>query len=130
MSRSLPLHLLSAVGAIAGGAVGYFVFHTLYQYGLLGPFIPAGLLGVGCAALSVNRSNARGIACGIAGLLLGLYTDWMHFHWQDDSLRFYVTHLHWLPLYKWALLIVGSLLAYWVGRDAYGIVPAGLKAAK
>jgi hypothetical protein len=121
MPRHVISNLLGLFGAILGGALGWLAVGYLVGQGFYGMILPGGLLGIGCGVLAQHRSTARGIACGLAGLLLSLYTEWHYFPFaKDGSLSFFVSHLQWLPPWKWAMHGVGAVLAFWCGRDHFG----------
>ena len=64
---------------------------------------------------------ARGIACGVASLMLSLCAEWFNFPFIKDSTpSFFVSRLHWLPPWKWAFHGIGAVLAFWWGRDPFG----------
>jgi hypothetical protein len=122
MLRYVLSNLLGLIGAAVGGVVGFYLFGWIAGQGFLAPFVPGGILGLGCAALAAHRSLARGIVCGVAGLILGFYADWCNFQWKDPSLTWYVTHLQDLPMVKLIAIPIGGLLAFWLGRDEFGVV--------
>jgi hypothetical protein len=112
-----PLGLL---GAVAGGALGYFGFFFLARYGLYAIVLPGALVGLGCGGLSGGKSNLLGILCGLSGLLLGVFVDWRAGPFGvDPSLWFFVTHLHELPP-DLVLIALGGLCGFWFGRGREG----------
>jgi hypothetical protein len=127
MSRSVLSNVLGIVGAIGGGALGFFVYGWILSQGFVAPFVPGGLLGLGCATLAGHRSAGRGIACGVGAVLLGFFADWWNFRWADPSLGYYITHIHHIAPIKLLMILAGGVIAYWVGRDDFGIVPIGGK---
>jgi hypothetical protein len=119
MSRRVLSNVLGLVGAALGGAIGFWLFGQLLKVNLYGLVLPGALLGLGCDLLSRHVSTARGIACGVAGLVLGLFAEWWHFPFQDDpSFAYFLAHLGSLDRGVWAyaMLAVGTLLAFWWGR--------------
>jgi hypothetical protein len=53
--------------------------------------------------------------------MLSLFTEWYNFPFvKDSTLSYFVSHLHWLPPWKWAFHGVGAVLAFWCGRDPFG----------
>jgi hypothetical protein len=112
-------HVLGFVGAAAGGALGFFVFGWLLARGFYGGLLPGGLLGVGCALASRHPSQARGIVCGVAGLALGLFAEsWYRYFRMDPSLPYFFSHLQDISSVDWIFLVIGALLAYWIGKDS------------
>jgi hypothetical protein len=117
----LPGNLVSLVlgllGAVLGGALGYFVFLWGLRQGFYIIALPATLLGAGCGLLSRHRSIARGVLCGIAGLALGLYAEWRAFPFKaDESLGYFLTHLKDLRPFTLLLIGLGGLLAFYFGQ--------------
>src|SRR5262249_41098942 len=90
-----------------------------------GLMIPGALLGLGCSMLAQHRSLARGIVCGLAGVALGLFSEWYSRPFvADGSLKVFLAPLGGLPPITWIMLSVGRLLAFWMGRDANPIFSA------
>src|SRR5436190_2811588 len=86
---------LAALGALAGGVVGYFVFMWIARQGFYALMLPGALLGFGSSLLDKPRSVPRGIACGVAALLLGLLSEWRFAPFiQDASLGYFLSHAH------------------------------------
>ncbi|MBI3861755.1 MAG: hypothetical protein HY290_07650 [Planctomycetia bacterium] len=106
--------LLVIVGAAVGGFLGYKVFFWFYHQGLYGLVIPGGLLGIG-AGLARNRSRPLAVACGIAALLLGLFTEWRTgpFFKIDNSLSYFLLHIHKLSRVTLLMVPLGGLVGYW-----------------
>src|SRR4051794_9090396 len=78
--------LTAAVGAAGGGIVGYHIFFWLANQGFYGMMIPGAMLGLGAGLLARNPSQTRGVVLGVAGVLLGLYTEWKFAPFaKDDS---------------------------------------------
>ena len=51
-------------------------FQWIYDHGFYGMMIPGALLGLGCGLLAQHASQIRGVLCALAGLGLGLFTEW------------------------------------------------------
>ena len=122
MNPKTPLQTLALglVGAIVGGVAGYFLFGWIVRQGLYAPMLPAALLGWGASLCARARSMPLAIACGIAGLLLGIFTEWKFFPFiKDGSLTFFLAHLHELRPITLLMIGLGGFLGYWfsLGRD-------------
>ena len=118
-SERIVSNLLGAVGAAVGGVIGYYLFAWIATQGFYGLMIPGGLLGFGCGLLSRHHSELRGIACGLAAFVLGLYGEFRVFPFSKDpdSLDYFLRHLGDLRPLTWVMLIVGSLIAYYLARS-------------
>src|SRR5262245_47218152 len=119
MRNPIVSNLLGLVGAAIGGAVGLFTFDWIVGHGFYGLMIPGALLGLGCSMLAQHRSLARGIVCALAAIVLSLFSEWYSRPFAaDQSLKFFLDHLRDLSPITWIMLAVGSLAAFWMGRDA------------
>jgi hypothetical protein len=119
MPRHLISNVLGLVGAMVGGALGFYTFDWLRGQGFYGLMIPGALLGLGCSLLAQHRSTARGIICGLAALALGLYTEWRFWPFiADPSLSYFLKNVGSLKPVTLLMLGVGALIAFWIGGDA------------
>lgn len=112
-------HLLSLIGAVVGGALGYYTFGWIYHHGFYGMMIPGALVGLGCGMLAPTSSQARGILCALAGLCLGLFTEWKFFPFRADaSLGYFLKNISSLNALTLGMIAAGAFFAYWLGKDA------------
>jgi len=119
MPRHLVSNLLGLAGAIAGGVAGFYTFGWLWEHGFLGLMVPGALLGLGCSLLARHPSIVRGVFCAIAALGLSLYADWSFEPFvADGSLQYFLLHAMDLGPVRLLMIGIGSLIAYWVGKDA------------
>ncbi len=118
MPRNLISNLLGLLGAIIGGVAGFYTFQWLWGHGFYGLMIPGAFLGLGCSLLARHPSIGRGVACGISALGLSLFTEW-YFSWfkDDPSFRYFLMHVKDLSPVTLLMIGIGSLIAYWVGKD-------------
>ena len=116
-------------GAVAGGLIGHFAVGWMAGQGLYAMILPGALLGIGCGALSASRSNVRGIVCAVAALALGVVTEWRHFPFlADESFGYFLGHLNALKPAAMLMIGLGTLAAYWFGRDGYrGALPGSAR---
>src|SRR4051794_6135163 len=106
MRNPIASNVLGLAGAAVGGIVGYSVFTWILGQGFYGLMIPGALLGVGCSLVARHRSLARGVVCGVAALLLGLYAEWRYWPFKaDPSYAYMVTHFYLLK--SLTLLMIG-----------------------
>jgi hypothetical protein len=119
MPRHLVSNLLGLIGAIVGGVLGFYTFKWLEGHGFYGLAIPGAFLGLGCGLLSQHSSIPRGILCGVAALVLSLYAEWTFQTFVvDNSFSYMVTHLTDKSPVTLLMLAIGTIIAFWVGKDA------------
>ncbi|MDG3004501.1 hypothetical protein [Paludisphaera mucosa] len=110
--------LAGALGALLGATLGYYTFQWLYQRGFYGMMIPGALLGLGCGLAARRPSQARGVACGVAALALGLFVEWKFFPFNaDPSFRYFLAHVAELKGVTILMIAAGAGFGYWLGRD-------------
>ncbi len=110
---------LGLIGGAAGGVFGYVLFQWLLRQGLYGLILPGGMLGLGCGLLARHESRARGIVCGLAAVLIGLFTEFSFFKFNaDPSFGYFLTHLGSLKPVTLLMIAVGGLVAYSLGKSA------------
>ncbi len=105
--------LLGIVGAIIGGCLGYFAFFWIVNQGFYALIVPAALLGLGTGIAARQRIVPLAIICGIAGLILGIVTEWRYAPFKaDDGFLFFVTHLHDLKPITLVMIVIGAFFSY------------------
>lgn len=112
--------LLGVVGALVGGIVGHYLCAWMLRFRLYAIILPGTLVGAGFGLLSRQKCVLCGIACGAAGMALGVFTEWRLMPFADDqSLSFFLKHLHELPTVKLVLIGLGGVFSFWfgMGRD-------------
>jgi hypothetical protein len=112
---------LGLIGAVVGGALGFFAFGWALRQGFYAMILPGGLLGIGCALLSREHSFPRGIACGVAALALGLFSEWKYRPFAaDERFAYFLSHMNKLdaPGITYLMIGLGALMAVWIGKDA------------
>lgn len=111
-------------GAAIGGIVGYFAFAWFYNQGFYAMVLPGAALGIGCGAFVRGRFPALGIACGIAAVGLGLFTEWKFFPFiKDDGLMYFLTHVHELKPVSLLMIGLGGVIAYYYGAGRTTVSP-------
>lgn len=107
-------NLLALGGAVAGGVVGYFGVFWIAHQGFYCLVLPGGLIGLG-AGISKKHSNVIAVVCGFFGLALSVFTDWRFEPFvADDSLAYYLSHLHQLRPVTMIMIVFGTALAGWI----------------
>jgi len=111
MSRKVLSTILGLIWALKRG------FYAL--------ILPGALLGLGCNVLARHRSLGRGLGCAVAAFVLTLHADWRYEQFPDDgSFSFFATNFYRLDTVTLVMLGLGTLFAFWWGRD-YHIWNAG-----
>jgi hypothetical protein len=104
--------LLVIAGAAIGGTLGFFAFFWIAGQGYYGLVIPGGFLGIG-AALARNRSLPLAVACAVAAVLLGLYTEWRFAPFaKDESLGYFLLHIHKLKPLTLLMVALGGVVGF------------------
>ncbi len=105
---------LSLTAAVIGGTLGYFAFFWIADQGFYALVLPGGLMGL-AAGIPGPRSRWVAIVCGIAAVLLGLYTEWRYAPFiADDSWMYFLTHIHQLRPLTLIMILVGAAIGFWV----------------
>ena len=110
------------VGAAVGGAIGYFGFFWIARQGFYALILPPALMGFTAGRCARRRSTPLAIICGVAGLALGLFTEWQFAPFvADSSLLYFITHIHLLKPMTMLMLALGAFLSYSLalGRDSH-----------
>ncbi len=124
-SQTLALGLL---GAAVGGVAGYFLFFWIAQQGFYALVVPPALLGLTAGLFARRRSTPLAIVCAVAGLALGLFTEWRFAPFTTDgSLPYFITHIHTLQPITMLMLGLGAFVSYRLalGRGPNSKPPAG-----
>lgn len=104
---------LGLLGAAVGGCLGYFAFFWITRQGFYALLVPPALLGLIAGLCARRKSTPLGLMCGILGLALGLFTEWRFAPFSaDDSLAYFITHIHDLKPFTLCLLAIGTILSY------------------
>jgi hypothetical protein len=107
--------ILGLLGATAGGVLGYFAFSWALQQGYYALMLPGCLIGLGGGLLVKDRSVPRAAICGVFGAALGLFSEWRHAPFiADQSLGYFLTHLHQLHGLTLLMLAAGTAFAAWL----------------
>jgi hypothetical protein len=106
--------LLILCGAVAGAVLGYFGVLWVAQYGFYALILPGALVGFG-AGIVRNPSFLLAVVCGVLAVGAGLFTEWRFSPWvEDDSLGFFLRHIHDKNPVKLLMIAVGGFIGFWV----------------
>ena len=115
MRHSIPpsAFALGLLGAVVGGVVGYFAFFWIARQGFYAIILPPGLLGLGAGLAARRRSSLLAAIAAVAGLGLGLFIEWRFAPFiVDQSLRYFLTHLHALRPLTILMIVLGTIVCY------------------
>src|SRR5207237_1668610 len=93
-NRSISWWVLSVLGAVLGGCLGYYIHVWLVEtHGLLALMLPGGMIGLGAGLFVRRRSYLFAALCALGAFFLGLYAEW-HF-WpfiKDERFAYLVAY--------------------------------------
>jgi hypothetical protein len=131
MVNRLISTILGVIGGVVGGIAGYLLFFWIIKQGFYALVLPGAAVGLGCGLLAQHRSVLRGIVCAIAGLALGLYTEWVYEPFAaDKTFRYLVLHFYDMRGITLIMIALGTALSFYLGRDAGVLAPRGDGLAK
>ena len=106
--------VLVFAGAVGGGLIGYVAFFWIAQQGFYGIALPGGLLGLGAGCVAC-RWRWPAVVCGVLALALSLFTEWKFAPFlKDDSLSYFLWHLHEKATVKLLMIAAGTFIGFWV----------------
>jgi hypothetical protein len=118
MARYAVSNLLGLLGAVIGGAAGFYLYRWLLNQGYVGLMIPGAFLGLGCSLLARHPSLIRGLFCGFAGLFLTLFTFWQNMPPPLDPFMEFLKKVNDISTPMKVMGVLGTLIAFWLGKDA------------
>lgn len=105
--------LLVALAAMGGAAAGVLLTWLVSKQGILAGAAPGGLLGM-AAGYVRHRFLFVPIVCCIAALLVGIGTEWWLFPFvANESLGFFLTHLHDLRPASLIMIGIGAAIGFY-----------------
>lgn len=113
-------------GAVLGGLLGYFVFFWIARQGFYALILPGTVLGLGFGLACRRKYIAAAVACGLAALALGIFTEWRFAPFAEDtSISFFLTHLHRLKPVTWLMIGLGAFFAFYLAQGPGGFRSRG-----
>ena len=114
MDNRVKDHLLVCAGAVVGGLIGFWGFVWIVGQGLYALILPGALAGLG-AGVARNHSLTLAVGCGLFALSLGLVAEWKVFPFvQNDSIGYFLAHLHQLRPLTMLLIGAGGFIGFWI----------------
>jgi hypothetical protein len=112
--KQLQSLALGLVGALLGGAIGYFLFIWIAQQNFYALMLPGWLLGEGAGLCARRRRSVPlGVICAVLALLLGIFAEWKYRPFiVDSSFVYALTHVHKFQPITLIFIAFGVFLAY------------------
>jgi len=112
-----PRLVMGLSGAVVGAVLGALIYRWGIGQGFDAAVVPGAAVGFGFATAARNGRTEFGLLCAAIALVLSLYLEWTHFPFvADDSLGYFLTHLHKLQPMKILMILVGLVMAFTIGR--------------
>jgi hypothetical protein len=110
-TNSSLVWLRGITGIVAGAGSGLLIFKWLLSQGFYGLAIPGAMLGIGFSMAVRRRHWSLAISSAALAFFWGLYCQWSAFDRRADLSEF-VSNLPQMSLWTWAMLLVGSAVAF------------------
>ncbi len=118
---SFPWHhlVLGIAGGIVGGVLGAFVYGWGIGQGFDAAVLPGAAVGFGFVTAARMGRVEFGVVASVIALIASLYLEWSHFPFvADDSLGFFLAHLHELQPLKLIMIAAGTIIAFSIAGRA------------
>ncbi len=103
------------IGMAVGGVLGVVGFNWIVRQGFYAIILPGMLAGAGCRVLAPRRLLILSIVCAVFSVILGLYAEWQAFPFtRDNSLMYFITHIHQLKPITLILIGLGGFFGFWI----------------
>jgi len=114
MNPAVTQKLKSICAAAIGGAIGHYAFLWAARHGFYAMILPGGLIGLGASVFPI-RGVSIPILCAIGAAVLSIVTEWVYAPFvADDSLVYFVGHVHQLPPLKQIMMAIGIFFAFFL----------------
>jgi hypothetical protein len=118
--------VIGIAGAAAGGILGYFAFLWIARQGFYTLMLPGGLVGLGGGLWVRDRSPTRAAICAGLALAVGIFAEWRFAPFiKDESLGYFLTHLHDLRPITLLMIVAGGAFGYWLSLGKEPAVTPG-----
>ena len=107
---------LALAGGILGAIVGHVVFKWVASQGFYALALPGAFVGWGASYFLRRRNPTIGaVAAGITAVV-SIYSEWATAPFvADESLAYFVMHLHHLRPMTWIMILIGIVIGYSLG---------------
>jgi hypothetical protein len=120
----LPVGILALglAGGLAGGVLGHLGFLWIARQGYYAMILPGALTGIACGLAARRKSNFLGAACVVIAAFASIYSEWKFAPFdKDESLGFFLLHLHHLKQVNLLMMLIGLVLAFYFGRGRMAV---------
>jgi uncharacterized membrane protein YsdA (DUF1294 family) len=118
MLGKLTVFFSGLLGGVVGAIAGIWLFEWAIGQGYYALVVPGAMVGLGCGLAATDDSNLRGVFNAALAFGTGILAEWRSRPFKaDDSLAYFVTHLGQLQQLTWVMLIVGTVVGFWWGRE-------------
>ena len=107
--------ILTIVGALFGGILGFVTVGWLARQGLYSVLLPGAFMGIGALIGKGYRGAIIPFLLGPLGIVAVYLAEWHYFPFiKDDSLSYFSQNLSSLKPVTHMLAVFGGLIAFWV----------------
>jgi hypothetical protein len=111
--RFVQTLVFGLLGAVIGGAVGYYAFIWIAHQGFYAIMLPGALVGLGAGLCARRRSFPLAVTCAALSVALGLYSEWrLRPFTADPSFSYFFANLHRVTPINLILIAVGAYFGY------------------
>lgn len=109
---------LGVIGALLGGAAGWFIYGWLFSQGYYALALPGAAVGLGFSALARRPMIAGGAFCAVVAFFLMAACEWKDSAFlADDSYLYFLTHIHEVDSpATLGFMALGVAFAFWFGK--------------
>jgi len=109
--------ILALTAALIAGTIGHYLFFIIANQGFYTIVLPGTLMGLACGAVTRRKSNCLAAICAVLALIAGIITEWRFAPFiADESLSYFLTHLHQMTNFTKFLIILGAAFAFYFAK--------------
>ena len=103
----------AVAGVALGAVVGYFVYEWILRQGFYALVIPGAMIGWGAGFFLRTRRPEIGVLAAVVAFVVSILSEWATQPFIDDeSLGYFLTHLHQLQPITWIMIALGTYIAF------------------